>query len=138
MSAGTVSEILKNSSFFLGHPIKIQNLKDYQIIERYNFSIETLKRDDHFFETIVFTDECKFQTNPDSTVNNFVGSFQLRLQLCSRLGGKSIVSYLKKRQYKNPQQFLLEEPQYIFDLITDLKLLEYKKQSWKKLDKKWA
>ena len=73
-----------------------------------------------------------------ATVNRLVRSFKLRLQLCSRLGGKSIAPYLKNHQYKNPQQYPLEEPPYIFDLMTDLKLLEYKKQSWKKVGQKMS
>ena len=66
ISTGKISEILHHHSFFYGHPIKVQNLKYYQIIARYNFAFENLNNSADFFNTIIFTDECRFQTNPDS------------------------------------------------------------------------
>lgn len=66
ISTSTISVILNNNKFFYGPPIKIQELKDYQIVERYNFCKENLMSNDTFFETILFSDECKFANNPDS------------------------------------------------------------------------
>lgn len=66
ISTGKISQILHEHKIFYGHAIKIQNIKDYQIIERYNFSLEKVNSNQLFFERIIFTDECKFQNNPDS------------------------------------------------------------------------
>lgn len=283
ISAGKISEILRNNKFYYGHPIKVQKLKDYQIIERYNFCLENLDSEDTFFETIVFTDECKFQNGPDSqmiyrqrgnyseqfyaefekfpvsvmawgaiginfkpdlyfydgpvnsesylnmlkqtfffenaqeafksckfffeqdgakmhsknevldfifqrcnlvcgwpanspdlspiemmwsiikfrianypnnlkpknkaelieaiqnewrsiemtTVNNLVLSFKSRLQICARVGGKTIVPFLKNHFYQHPEDIPEEEPSYVFDELTDIKLLQYANRSWK-------
>lgn len=66
ISTSTTSVILNSNKFFYGSPIKVQELKDYQILERYNFCKENLKLNDTFFENILFSDECKFSNNPDS------------------------------------------------------------------------
>ena len=66
VSVGKVSEWLHQGNLFYGKPIVIQDLKDYQIIARYNFAIETLMLPVEFFSHVTFSDESRFCTNPDS------------------------------------------------------------------------
>lgn len=68
ISSSTISNILKSNDIFYGKPIRIQKLRDYHIVERYNFSFEKLQSGKKFFENIVFSDECKFSDNPDSVL----------------------------------------------------------------------
>ena len=66
VSSGQISKWLNKCGFSCTKPMKVQELKDYQIVARYNFAIETLQFPDSFFEHLVFSDESRFCANPDS------------------------------------------------------------------------
>ena len=66
VSSGKVSEWLHQGKLFYGKPIIIQELKDYQIIARYNFALKMLQLPESFFSHLTFSDESRFCTNPDS------------------------------------------------------------------------
>ena len=66
------------------------------------------------------------------TVNNLVKSFKYRLRLCARVGGKTIVPFSKSHLYRDLEKVPIEEPPHVFDQLTDIKLMQYASQSWKK------
>ena len=67
-----------------------------------------------------------------SIVNNSVLSFKMRLDMCIKRGGKSIVPYLKKRKYNIPNEDIEKEIPFTFNQEIDDFLIKNKKQSWKK------
>lgn len=66
------------------------------------------------------------------TFNNLVKSFKYWLKLCARVGGKTIVPFLKSHLYRDLEKVPIEEPPHVFDQLTDIKLMQYASQSWKK------
>jgi len=61
-----------------------------------------------------------------------VKSLKYRLSLCVRVGGKTITPFLKSHQYRDLKKVPTEAAPYVFDQATDMKLIEYANQSWKK------
>ena len=66
-----------------------------------------------------------------TTANSLVSSFKRRLQICVKVGGKTIVPFLKNHYYLHPEKITEEEPSYVFDQQTDMKLLQLANRSWK-------
>ena len=58
-------------------------------------------------------------------------SFKSRLQICVKVGGKTIVPFLKNHYYQHLEKIPEEEPSYVFDELTDIKLLQFANRSWK-------
>ena len=66
------------------------------------------------------------------TVNRLVISFRNRLLACTKLGGKTIVPYIRNRKINYPDKINSEKPPLTFNPDIDKLLIQYQGQSYKK------